>query len=236
MISAGSTSRGSRGKGILGEGGSNWIGNLTGPLPSGWALDPSYLWFTTRADGTTLVNTAVLPNNPGVSVGLLQRLRVRGITGVRMVDHGAAGDSLSTLNSTRIAQGITHCATAGVRPAVVVIYAGSVDAGTPALRDATYTSASGICQKVRTAFGGGTAVVFGGLHTPDVVNGGWNPANEGVVNDFLRSLALDHKLEVCGWFDNQDAVIQGGGSNHLSIVGVESTADRFADFIAPLLA
>lgn len=225
---AGSLAHANRGLVIAAIGGSNMLGTGTGACP--WTKAAGHTYWSTKTG--SLVETEAFPSNFGVAVSTMEALRVLGVDTLTVVEHGVAGAGLSTINSTYAAELITHCGTASVRPNLVLVYAGSVDAGNGALRDAAYTNAKALAEDFRTAFGGGCGVIFGGLHTPEA---GWSAEDEGVVDDFLAELARDHVLaKTCAWFSNQDAAIAGGGSDHLSggaNGGSATTGQRYAQIL-----
>lgn len=208
--------------------------NVAGPARVGavpWVKPANVTYWCTRTG--SLVNTANWANNYGIATPCLQALvDSYGYDGaITLVEHGVAGSSISTWASTYAAELITHCGTAGVRPGLVCLYFGSVDADTPALRDAARTNIQTVVERFRTAWGGGVGVVIGGLHTPEA---GYDPANEGVVDGHLLDFVSDRLRDTAAYFDNADAEIQGGGSNHLSDGvggGADTTGQQFAAII-----
>lgn len=201
-------------------GGSNVLGTGTGAPPV--ALPANVTYWSIKS-GSFINETANgWPNNYGIGLGLVDTLvNTYGYSApITFVEYGVAGSSVSswaTGGTPTMNTAITAFAAAGVRPTVLCMFLGSVDADTGALRDAVAANISTLCARFRSVYGGSMGVVLGGLHTPD---GGYSPSDEGVVDAALSAYALRHRRETCAYFSNQDMDQAGGfvqlGQSHLT--------------------
>lgn len=206
-------------------GASNVFGHETG---TPWHTKPSNVTYWTTKTGS-LVNTADWPNNPGIAMCMIDTIvNTYGYTDpITLVEHGVSGSAYQTWASTYAAQLITHCNTAGVIPSVVVLYMGLVDAGSHALAVAVRDNCQTAMERFRTKWGGAVGLVGCGVHTPEA----GSTADLDLVDAGVSDFVADHGSDLAAYFNNRDAPIAGGGSDHLSggpTGGCQLTGERVA--------
>lgn len=196
---------------ILVGGGSNVLGTSTG---APWCAFPGNFTYWTMKTGS-LVNTGAWPTNPGIAMSMIDELRVLGHSGaITLVEWGIAGTSYSSWQGAagNAIDAIAGCATAGIRPGVVVEYLGSVDAKTPALAAAIQANVQTTWDRYRTAWGGAVGIVQGGCHIPE----------SGVDSDLdltdtgMYTVTRAHKTALATYVNMRTMPIQGGGSDHIT--------------------
>lgn len=197
---------------VLGfEGGSNiWGPTRTAPWPRSKPANVEY--HTTHSGSLVLADD--WNDDYGLATPLCDYLvHELGYTDpIVVVEHGVAGATIEACANTYAAELVAHFATVGVRPAAVVCYVGSADAGSGALAAAARANIQTVGQRFRTAWGAGVGLILGGLHTPV----GGATADMDTVDAALLDYASDHRSRTAAYFANREAAIQGGASSHLS--------------------